>query len=313
MGQLLSSSSVMKNEHQQRRTETRSVLTPLLASVLVDIVLAYDYRRLGSTCRKIAGTGKSGKSRGKLQFPMGVAVDEQFVYIADMDNGRVQVVNKNDGTVRRTLDGLETPCGLAIYDDLIYVAEYDAKRIRVITKLGQSLDYYEVGWQPCDLACKDGKIYVVNINEHRVEVLDSNGGKRLHIISAEKGSPGFITVPSDVAVEGKDVFVVDRNISGQNGAVKVFDEAGQFKRQFGEANLMDPGGVAVDGAEVYVTDATTQSVQVFDRMTGSFIRSHKNTGASLEKREHFSPAGIEVYEDEIFVTDHKNHMVWGFS
>ena len=85
--------------------------------------------------------------------------------------------------------------------------------------------------------------------------------------------------PQDVAFgAGGQIFVAD---SG-NDRVDVLSSAGIPSPDFGEGELEDPTGVAVDGSTVYVADSGNSSVARFS-VTGAPL-------GSIEPASPFSPA-----------------------
>jgi len=84
----------------------------------------------------IRSWGEPGEGPGEFRLPHGVTTDEQgLVYIADRENGRIQVFAQN-GEYFREFTGLERPCDLYVSPlGMIYVAELDPEGGRV-TVLG---------------------------------------------------------------------------------------------------------------------------------------------------------------------------------
>ena len=116
------------------------------------------------------------------------------------------------------------------------------------------------------------------------------------------------TKPVDVAVdEDNKLYIID-----ENGFVYVKTEAGELVRSWGNADplgawkLKRPGGIAVQGDKVYVTDAGTGYVLIFNKegaLTGKF-QSH---GSSPEM--YNLPSGIDVFGGVIYVADSVNKKI----
>jgi DNA-binding beta-propeller fold protein YncE len=106
----------------------------------------------GDRVRTLVGEGlfefgdRDGDARtARLQHPIGIAVHEGLVYVADTYNHRVKVVDPREGTVMSLVgtgrpgraDGpaaeaqLSEPNGLAFLDDMLYIADTNNNLVRV--------------------------------------------------------------------------------------------------------------------------------------------------------------------------------------
>jgi sugar lactone lactonase YvrE len=71
-------------------------------------VVAYDVRDPGAPKEEqsYGRVGQPGPGDDQLDTPLGVAVDAAFLYVADSGNHRVQVLERRDSRLWRTLDGV---------------------------------------------------------------------------------------------------------------------------------------------------------------------------------------------------------------
>jgi DNA-binding beta-propeller fold protein YncE len=121
--------------------------------------------------------------------------------------------------------------------------------------------------------------------------------------------------PTDVAV-GKDnvIYVVD----GVNNAIKVFNEAGDYRFSFGgkgttQGRLDTPVGVTVDSTgRVYVADTGNRRVQIFTS-DGTVI--HQITLPFENVKKPRDPVGVAVDESvkRLYVSDNDNHQILVYS
>ncbi|MFZ5477299.1 MAG: DUF255 domain-containing protein [Myxococcota bacterium] len=74
--------------------------------------------------------GPAGEAR--LQHPLGVAVADGAIYVADTFNGKVKVIHLRDMTVRTLAAGLAEPGGLTVAGDFLIVADTNAHRLAAV-------------------------------------------------------------------------------------------------------------------------------------------------------------------------------------
>jgi NHL repeat-containing protein len=98
-----------------------------------------------------------------------------------------------------------------------------------------------------------GNLNVADSGNDRISVFAGDG-------SFLRTWTGSMDEPWDVAFGGSGrIFVAD----GGKDRIDVFTAAGEFLSKFGEGELMNPTGLAVDGATVYVADSGKNRVAVF--------------------------------------------------
>jgi len=133
--------------------------------------------------KKLFEFGREGTAEGEFSYPNGIAVDTQGrIYVADSNNGRVQLFSPKGEFLRLVGGGWALPRG-----------------IRVDSQ---------------------GRIYVADALDHKVRVLQLDGnGRLLYDVGAEGNGEGEFLFPNDVALDntGK-VYVADR----QNNRLQVW-------------------------------------------------------------------------------------------
>ena len=76
--------------------------------------------------KPVLAVGKEGKANDELNASRGLALDEpnQLIYIADMNNSRIQVVSFAGKFLKRFGQGiLERPWGIAVTEDNVFVTD----------------------------------------------------------------------------------------------------------------------------------------------------------------------------------------------
>ncbi len=97
--------------------------------------------------------------------------------------------------------------------------------------------------------------------------------------------------------------------SNRGGRVLEFDAEGNVLRTFGEGYLLNPEGIATDGARVWVTDRARDRVEVFVRREDGTLEHERGFGErGLGRAQFHDPRGVAVLADgRIVVIDHGNH------
>ena len=183
----------------------------------------------------IKSVGFPGQGTLEFMSPMGISINPQSgrVYIADMENHRIQVLN-SDLTFHR-----------------IFTGSPDGKhKLRL----------------PSDVAFdQSGKMYVTDNEKHCVKVYTPDDALVLTIGTRGKRE-GQLGLPFGVCVDNRDhVYVVEM----LNNRVSIFTSSGQFVNSFGLrgsgiGQFDNPHRIAVDNAGyLYVTDNGNNCVQIF--------------------------------------------------
>ncbi|NUP96194.1 MAG: SMP-30/gluconolactonase/LRE family protein [Planctomycetaceae bacterium] len=163
------------------------------------------------------GFGGWGREVGQMRCPGGLAVTDEFIYVADTGNDRVQRFKRADGSAIASGkyghgDGdFLRPTDVAV-DDSGFVYVSDTGNHRVV-KLDRDLKFVK-SWgdfgphpgffsQPAGLAWDEGSLYVVDTDNHRVQVFDGQGNRQhewgLHALLPREGE-GKLHYPHGIAV-----------------------------------------------------------------------------------------------------------------
>jgi DNA-binding beta-propeller fold protein YncE len=211
--------------------------------------------------------GQLGSRVGEFREPHDIAADDEFVYVADLWNQRVQAFDP-DGQPMFTITGapsLSSPRGLAVHDRKIYVAEAAGGRVSVYDRDGKLVTAYGTAGgdglghliEPVDVAvAPNGDVWVVN-----------SGNNRLERFAADGRAIGSIPVPGWTGERLKEVYLA----IGPDGTLYVGDWDAHAVRRFrpdgtelapvGTA-IQEPSGVVVDGDRLLVVSRGANVVHV---------------------------------------------------
>jgi DNA-binding beta-propeller fold protein YncE len=235
----------------------------------------YGVVRLAGGEGRYLGDGP-GTAEGRFNFPMGVdAADDGGVFVADTNNGRVQVFDAAGAHVRTVgrlgyLDGeFLRPKSVCRYEAGVLVADTRNHRVQYVdlqtTRLASDEPVTRailggLGDGPTDLklpryvaADADKRIYVADSGHAVVKIFDLGGEVTATLGGGELGEPAGVAVAAD----GR-AFVADAS----EGRVLVFAEGGRKLGALkGLKGLKEPRGVAL--ADGYLLVADPKAARVF--------------------------------------------------
>ena len=135
-------------------------------------------------------------------------------------------------------------------------------------------------------------------------------GYRSVLSWGESGSgPGQFNQPIGIVVVGDEVFVSDAG----NNRIQVFDQEGNFLREFGEegdapGQLNRPMHMGFASGKLYVAEYLNDRIQAFSA-EGEFL-SVVIAGSGSQPGEFDAPGGVAVSDEgRLYVADFNNHRV----
>ena len=184
-------------------------------------------------CVKSVGSSKRGN--GPLQFnePMGITVHPTTgqIFIADSNNHRIQVLNK----------------------DLTYSHSFG--------QYGSSPEQFTY---PCDVTFdNEGYLYVADFDNHCIKKFTSTG-QYILTFSSYGSNPGQIKDPTSIIIDNNLLYVSEYG----NNRISIFDTNGCFIHCFGksgsgEGEFNSPCGITVDSlGNLYVSDTLNNRLVV---------------------------------------------------
>ena len=272
--------------------------------------------------------GQNGADPGEFFSPIGIDVEPWFVYVADLDNHRIQKFDSHGSFLMEwgsqgIGDGqFIQVTGVAVDGNgYVFVSDNANNRIQKFTTSG----VFVTAWGdtgngagefmfPRGLAVNSvGHLYVSDGTNHRVQKFDNNGVFLLEW-GQDGGNDGEFAFTKGITVDlNDDVYVADSD----NHRVQKFDSNGEFILKWGtegsaDGQFLNPRDVAVDDAgNVYVTDYFNHRVQVFDTL-GNFIAKW-GSGPSTQSGRFDKPYAVAVDNcGRIFISEFGNHRIQQF-
>jgi DNA-binding beta-propeller fold protein YncE len=208
---------------------------------------------------------------------------------------------------------LQKPVGVALIDDQLYVADSSLRQICVFKKNGRFLfafgqDRLE---RPSGISSwpAQGVIYVADTAAHTIQVFDQEG-TFVGGIGRRGLGPGQFNFPTHLWVDRSGRLHVSDTL---NYRIQIFAPDGTFLRMFGQqgdrpGNFAHPSGIGADSSgNIYVTDRQYENVQVFDA-EGRILMAFGQEGTA--PGEFWLPAGVAVdSRDRIYVADSFNKRI----
>lgn len=224
--------------------------------------------------------GSHGSENGEFFRPHGIAIDENYLYVVDRGNGRIQKFDSEGKFI--------SSWGTPGHED------------------GQF-------WEPYALALDaSGNVYVADTNNYRIQKFSSDG-EFIRKWGSKGSGDGEFEWPVGIAISGnEEIYVVD----SINRCIQKFDTNGDFLERWenndtGVGYFDNPVGIAIDSSEnVYVTDASNNCVKKFSS-DGNFLISWGEIGRG--NRQFIWPEGIVADEyDNVYIADKGNARIQKF-
>ena len=265
---------------------------------------------LGWNSSKLAEfvTGK-GSAKNPLVKPYGIAIQDGKIYVCDTMKSAVEVFDFKQKRVHylapRGEGQVQMPINISIdADGTRYVA--DTKRSQVLIYRKDDQYVTAIGkkdeMKPSDVAVTTNRLYITDLKGHVIRVYSKQDRKLLFTIPRDpKSNERKLLSPTNLAVDeaGNRLIVSDTGAF----AVHVYDLEGKLLRTVGEQGVAPglfarPKGVAVDRSGlIYVVDAATQVVQMFDT-EGRLLMFFGQPDAAVSGDLHL-PAVVKIDYDNV--------------
>lgn len=269
--------------------------------------------KLDGTLIETIGTGKAGLLDGafdKSNFnrPQGIALDGDFLYVADTQNHAIRRMNLKTKTV-------ETIAGTGKQSE--WRAEGGAAKTSPLSS-------------PWDLSLVGRKLFIAMAGPHQIWQLDLD--KQTVLVFAGSGAEAradgsleesAFAQPSGLTSDGKNLFVADsesniiRQIDLTKETVKtlvggdLFD-FGDVDGKDDDVRLQHPLGVVIYGDKVLIADTYNHKIKILDpkaQTAKTFLGTGKPGQADGANASFYEPAGLTIANDKLYVADTNNHAV----
>ncbi|MEJ2685929.1 MAG: thioredoxin-like domain-containing protein [Gammaproteobacteria bacterium] len=255
---------------------------------------------------RIFGSGSPGlldntADSAAFNNPQGLALVDEFLYVADTDNHAIRRVRLRSGDVETIAGtGVQDRGGGTFFDDP--------------TKASLN--------SPWDLAYDNGILYIAMAGRHQVwrlhltnNTLGAYAGSGREGISDGPAAQASFAQPSGLAVADERLFVADAETSAIRQIRLPFNTVGTVVGtglfEFGDtdgagraARLQHPLGIAVDAKRKRLWIADTYNCKIKTMRLKSNAISTFNIGYPLDE-----PAGLSVQGDLVFVANTNAHEI----
>jgi DNA-binding beta-propeller fold protein YncE len=266
----------------------------------------------------LAGPAEAHPTIHRLVAPYAITTDRAHrIYVTDPEASAVHIFDFANS--RYTVLGgrgshIRLPFGIAAdRDGNIYVTDTALAAVLVYGAKGQFLHYLgKVGREsyfeaPAGIAIHEatGHIYVCDSRRHMVLLLDKKGHLLNHLGKRWGGKgEGDFRYPSQIAISGNDVLVLDRG----NSRLQVLDLDGHFRREIKLEEVHNDTGLAVDDDKnIYLSDPQLNVVRVYD-YDGQFLYKFGHPGT--KPGDFDTPSGLWVESGKgLYVADTRNKRV----
>lgn len=275
----------------------------------------------------IAGTpyskgSKDGTGRDALfNFPVGIATDGTYLFIADTFNHTIRLLDPRTGEVF-TIAGI--PGQAAYQDGPLWAARF----------------YYPYG-----LFVRGTELFVADLWNEVIRVIDLSTGMVSTVAGTEPvydAVTGFQTFsgstdgmrgigrfyrPADIAVSGDYMYVADMNnqlirrvdiMTGEISTVAGKPPSPGIQDAVGvESRFSTPGGITMDADGLYVADTFNHIIRKMDRTTGEVTTLAGSPGVygsadSTESPALFSSPTdviVDAAGENLYIVDTNNHVI----
>ncbi|MEO0279993.1 MAG: NHL repeat-containing protein [candidate division WOR-3 bacterium] len=260
--------------------------------------------------------GEKGLNPSQLRLPCDVAVDSQFIYIADSQNDRVQKFNKYGnfiltfGKHGKNKGEFIQPDFISYYKNKLFVSDRNNSRIEIFDLKGNYLFEFggphifnQTGGVSFD---KNGNIYISDIHHHRINVFDQQGNY-IRSFGEYGDTTGKLNQPHGIFILDTLIYIANR----QNNRVEVFNINGKFKKTIGKEGVergefSHPYDIVIDmDSSLYVSDQHNNRIQKFDKFGNVLLNIY---GKKLENGLK-QPKGLSIDKKFLYVTDTYNDRV----
>jgi len=248
----------------------------------------------------IIGFGGYGESLNTFVNPSSLLVDEDFIYVCDLNSGKVKVFRHNGDfagffieypKMMPTSIAMDSNFNLWITDrkdDTVKVFSIDNELKMVIGKSGSGKKEFKT---PLDIAIYEDKVYVLDSGNARVQVFNLNGNYLFDF-----GIPGFddgkLYSPNSIAFDKNgNIWITESSL----GRIQIFDKNGKFIKKVKE-NFGIPQTIERFENYMLVSNSKDEKIYILD-LNGNIINV---IGEEIKSPLYF-PQSIAMLSDGTIV------------
>ncbi|QOY36248.1 6-bladed beta-propeller [Anaerobacillus isosaccharinicus] len=260
-----------------------------------------------------------------LNKPMDVTKTNEFIYVTDTNNKRVQVFDLAGaplftfGEAGKGPGKFNFPYGISGDNQgRVFVADMYNGDISIHDSKGEFIEYFAPNLSkekritsPAGLRIINNHVYVTDIQANKVIVLNMSGEITLEIGGFGE-NPGQFLAPNAVTADSEgNIYVVDTG----NQRVQSFDKEGNFlniingaSSSDGSSVFVNPRGIGISSSgTIYVVSNLTHIVYGFDK-DGKELFQFGGLGEG--PGQLYLPNGLYIDENnKIFITDTINQRI----
>ena len=262
---------------------------------------------------EIVGSGSAAKNDGdfvsaSFNRPQGMALDGDFLYVADTENQLIRRVDLKNKKV-------ETVAGTGVLQD------FDGGGGAALKTAINS---------PWDLTLVGRTLYIAMAGSHQIwrldlekNVVEPYAGTRAEARYDGKISEAAFAQPSGIVSDGKHLFVADpesniiRQIDFQSEEVETLVGGDLF--QFGDVDgegddvrLQHPLGVTLYDGKLLIADTYNHKIKILDpqkRTVETFLGTGKSGQTDGANPTFYEPGGLSIADGKLFIADTNNQAI----
>src|SRR3972149_6287234 len=237
-----------------------------------------------------------------FKTPSGITLMDSFLVVADTGNHLIRVVNKNNGetvtvagtaNTQGTTDGIglsslfSYPLGIAKEGEFLFIADTYNHTIRVL--FTQSGEVITLAGKAGEKGSANGSLADARVSElgnDLIRVIDLVQGTvntiagTSQVVGSSDGPPGIgkFNSPSGLAMAGDYLYVADmknntiRSVNISTGEIATIAGAplytGATDDSGDNSRFSTPGGITMDGSNLYIADTFNHTIRKVDAETG---------------------------------------------
>lgn len=219
----------------------------------------------------IMGDSEQKQIKRGIVKPYGVDIFEGKIYVCDVGQKKVIVLNAEDGSFEYLTEDrrIINPVSIDIdADGNKYVADTGAGVVFVFNRQNVMTDilFAGLGISPIDIKVRGDRIYIADVANSQVFVAGRDG-KEVTRFGTQGTEPGQFTRITGIALDDEEnIYVTDKIMA----TVTKFNKDGIFQSRFGKQSLgihgfVRPKGIDVDkDGRIWVVDTSTTVGKVYN-------------------------------------------------